>query len=572
MKKRLLALTLVLVMVLGLAACGKDKGDPNEIVIGDYTAYYTGAKIVEDYDGDDSIAIYFDFTNNSDEAASFLWSMYYTVKQNDAELEQSTVFVSEDSFDTLFDSSMEDVAPGETLEVALTYKLADPAAAVEIDFSDLFDKEKDHLTIDMATVTAGEVSAPAGNTADGSVVTYKATSMIADGAELGEDMLSMMGEFYVTVNGDGTAVLDCFGEVFTVEDTGSAFTIGGATYAEYTLDGDTMTLDMEGTEFVLTVTDEAYEIPEATEAEEEETSGKNGKVDKDEPEDYAFDADFAAGYAGDWHGVAEFYDCTGDYSDEDEMQCDIAARLVFDEDGYCTPYIRLCLDQPEEENLIVESLDYDEEYDCILINGTLNGKPLDPVESFIELEGEDVLYIGATYDDGSGDVFNILGCLRRLDDQWDYENDYPYIVQEGVDYYMGMSFEERIELFGYDTSLIPELSGNVVSDAQEDEEEPAADAAEGIVELQQLKDWKAWLDEVNSYENEYYTPTYEECVEAMDGIEPAPYKVDDWDDEYQKYKWTTADGKNHIIMTAKPTDDGSGWRYHSISWSSGVNG
>ena len=160
MKKRLLALALVLVMVLGLAACGKDKGDPNEIVIGDYTAYYTHSEFVTDYDGDDAIAIYFDFTNNSDEDASFLWSMYYTLTQNGAEMEQATVFLSEDSFDTLFDAAMEDVAPGEMLEVALTYKLADKTAPVEIDFSDLFDKEKDHLTIDLATIGAEEAAAP----------------------------------------------------------------------------------------------------------------------------------------------------------------------------------------------------------------------------------------------------------------------------------------------------------------------------------------------------------------------------------------------------------------------------
>ena len=569
MKKRLLALALVLVMVLGLAACGdKDKGDPNEIVIGDYTAYYTHSEFVTDYDGDDAIAIYFDFTNNSDEDASFLWSMYYTLTQNGAELEQATVFLSEDSFDTLFDTAMEDVAPGEMLEVALTYKLADGEAPIEIEFTDLFDKEKEHLTIDLATVGAEGSTAPAEETENGDIVTYKAISMNADGEELGEDMLALMGDCYVTFNSDGTAVMDMFDDVFMLDYDGEQFTMMGVPFSDYTIEGDTLTFDMEGTEVVLTVTDEAYEVPEATETEEESSAG--GKFGKDEQEDYAFDAEFAAGYAGDWHGVAEFYDCTGDYSDEDEMQCDIAARLVFDEDGYCTPYIRLCLDQPEEENLIVESLSYDEEYDCILINGTLNEKPLDPVESFIELEGEDVLYIGAEYDDGSGDVFKLLGCLRRLDDQWDYENDYPYIVQEGVDFYMGMSFEERIELFGYDTSLIPELGG--VPGGTEVPEAPVVETAGGIVELQQLKDWKAWLDEVNSYENEYYTPTYEECVEAMDGIEPAPYKVDDWDDEYQKYKWTTADGKDHIIMTAKPTDDGSGWRYHSISWSSGVNG
>lgn len=143
MKKRLLALALALIMVLGLAACGKDQGDPNEIVIGDYTAYYTRSEFVTDFDGDDAIAIYFDFTNNSDEAASFLWSMYYTPTQNGAEMEQATVFLSEDSFDTLFDASMEDVAPGETLEVALTYKLADKESPIEIEFTDLFDKEKE---------------------------------------------------------------------------------------------------------------------------------------------------------------------------------------------------------------------------------------------------------------------------------------------------------------------------------------------------------------------------------------------------------------------------------------------
>ena len=269
MKKRLLAFALVLVMVLGLAACGKDKGDPNEIIIGDYTAYYTRSEFVTDYDGDDAIAIYLDFTNNSDEDASFIWSLYYTAKQNDVELEQATVFLSEDSFETLFDTSMEDVAPGETLEVALTYKLPDKTAPVEIDFSDLFDKETDHLTIDPATVGAESASAPAGDTAEGDAVTYKAASMITEGEELGEEMLSMMGDCYVTFNGDGTAVMDLFDEVFALDYDGEEFTMMGVSFADYTLDGDTLTFEMEGMEFVLTKTDEAYEVPAVTETPED---------------------------------------------------------------------------------------------------------------------------------------------------------------------------------------------------------------------------------------------------------------------------------------------------------------
>ena len=560
MKKRLSALAMALILLLGLAACGdKDKGDPNEIVIGDYTAYYTHSEFVTDYDGDNAIAIYFDFTNNSDEDASFLWSMYYTLTQNGTELEQATVFLSEDSFDTLFDTAMEDVAPGQMLEVALTYKLADKESPIEIEFTDLFDKEKEHLTIDLATVGAEDNTAPEEETENGDAVTYKAISMDVGGEELGEDMLALMGDCYVTFNSDGTAVMDMFDDVFVFNYDGEQFTMMGVPFSDYTIEGDTLTFDMEGAEVVLTVTEEAYEVPAVTMGAEEAEEEKVG---------YAFSSDIATTYAGDWHGMAEFYECTGDYSDEDELQCEIIARLVFDEEGYCTPYVRLCLSQSEDENFVIESLSYDEEYDCMLINGTLHEKPLDSVESFIELE-DGVLYIGAEYDDGSGDVFKLLGCLRRLDDQWDYENDYPYLPQEGVDFYMGKSFEEIVELYGYDTSLIPELGG--VPGGTEVPEAPVVETAGGIVELQQLKDWKAWLDEVNSYENEYYKPTYDECVEAMDGIEPAPRKEDQWEEDSRFYKWMTADEKEHIILTVKPDDSGT-WRYHSISWSGGLNG
>ena len=344
MNRKILAIALVLLMLLGLVACSKDEGDPNEIVIGDYTAYYTGSKILTDYDGDEAIAMYFDFTNNSKEDASFIWTMFYTVTQNGTEMEQATVFLSEDSFETLFDTTMEDVAPGATLEVVLTYKIKDKTTPVEIEFSDLLDNHKDKLTIDPSTVPAGEVSAPAEEPeeepeepaeepeepadavilpADGDNAVYKATAMIAEGTEMGADILEMMGDFYAVLRGDGTAVLDMFDSVLEMEYDGTEFTLSGVSFAPYTLDGDTMTIDLEGTEFILTLTDEPYEIPDATEIPD----------DAVEKVGYAFDTDIATNYAGDWHGMAEFYDCTGDYSDEDGMQCEIIARLVFDEEG-----------------------------------------------------------------------------------------------------------------------------------------------------------------------------------------------------------------------------------------------
>ena len=90
--KKVFALVLALVLVLGLAACGdKDKKieNPNLITIGDYQALYTGAYITADYEGDDALVASFTFTNNSDEPNSFMWAMFYTPMQGGVEMENS---------------------------------------------------------------------------------------------------------------------------------------------------------------------------------------------------------------------------------------------------------------------------------------------------------------------------------------------------------------------------------------------------------------------------------------------------------------------------------------------------
>lgn len=585
--KKVLAMLLVLVMVLGLAACG-DKEEkienPNLIKIGDYQALYTGAYVTKDYDGDDAIVASFTYTNNSDEAKSFMWAMFYTAMQGGVEMENSTIFVSADSYDYIGEDNLLDVDPGSSLDVALTYKLRNLTDPVVIGFSDLMDEETGEINIDVTKLevkTAPDAEPETGESLEtpavGGPVTYKLVSFTADGQELGADMVEMMGGGYMIFNGDGTGTFALFGENFPVTyDESTIDAVGDQ--LPYTVTDTGMEFEMDGATYVFEVTNETPELPTPEDGE------SGGKGSKDEKEGVAFDADFAEGYIGDWHGMAEFYDCTGDYSDEDELQVEIIARIVFDEDGYCEPYIRLCLSQPENENFVIDSMGYDEEYDCMLINGTLSEKPLDPVESFVELEG-DVLYIGATYDDGSGDVFNVLGCLRRLDDTaWDYENDYPYLPADGVEFYAGMTMEEIVELYGYDVSLLPSLTDGP-ADSGKQEEEPAKEetpagpelpfetgitSGDGIVELQQLKDFKEWVYGVNTYENNYYKPTYEECLEHM-GVDPAPSRPEKWEDDYVTYVWSTADGKDKLTLTLQPAEDGSGWIYKAISFTSGVN-
>jgi len=580
--KKTLALILALVFVLTLAACSKKKDEnPNLIEIDDYQALYTGAYITKDYDGDDAIVIPFTFTNNSDETQSFMWAMFYTAMQGGTELEVSTIFVSADSYDTLSDDTFTDVAPGASQDLALTYKLNNLTDQVVIEFSNLLESSTDELTIDVAnlqvktapdTATDGDSSDTDSSDADDQQtttdgpVTYKLTSFNVGGQVLDASVVDAMGGGYVVFNGDGSGMFSLFGDTFPITYDGEII-YTGSDQMPYTLTEKGIDFTMsDGTVYVMEITDET---PDLT------VTDNTGDDDDDtavQANGYAFDADIAAEYAGDWHGMAVFYDCTGDYSDNDDVTCEIIARLVFDEDGYCTPYIRLCLSEPEERNFVIESMDYDEEYNCMLINGTLIDMPLDPVESFVELDENGALYIGATYDDGSGDVFNVLGCLRHLDDEnWDYENDYPYLEQGALDFYRGKTFEEIVTLYNYDTSLIPALPEGTDTAVDAGTTDEPADSADGTVTLQQLKDWKNWLDAESCYETEYYKPTLDECVEAMGGVEPAPWKPEKWGDN-MIVKWTTADGKDHIILTLKPEDDGETFRYHSISWSSGVNG
>lgn len=151
--KKVLSLILAVFFMCSLTACGEDtKGSDNLLEIGDYLATYKSSKIVKDSDGNDAIAITYDYTNNSDAAQSFNWAFYTDIKQGESNLEFAVVFASEDSYDMLDDAMGTEVQPGETLEVTTTYKLKDLTTPVVVEFSDLFDENTDSLTIDMSTV------------------------------------------------------------------------------------------------------------------------------------------------------------------------------------------------------------------------------------------------------------------------------------------------------------------------------------------------------------------------------------------------------------------------------------
>ena len=154
-KTKTLCLLLAALMLLSsLTACGKDKEkDSNLIKLGDYELLYKGACIMEDSDGNDAIVLSLDFTNNSKENASYLWSVDETLMQNGTELEVATVYTDYDTFTTVIENQFEEVAPGATLEVQTAFVLNNASGEIEATFEELLGSKSGTITIDPSTLT-----------------------------------------------------------------------------------------------------------------------------------------------------------------------------------------------------------------------------------------------------------------------------------------------------------------------------------------------------------------------------------------------------------------------------------
>ena len=192
-KTKFFCLLLAALMLFSLTACGKDKtADSNVIKLGDYELLYKGACIMEDSDGNDAIVLTLDFTNNSKENASYLWSIDETVMQNGVELEVASIITDYDTFENAIDNQFTDVAPGTTLEVRTAYVLNDESSTVEATFEQMFGKKNGKITIDPSSLNR---ETPAADTT-GSEPTVDST-LTSDPVETDDALLDWWnGEWY----------------------------------------------------------------------------------------------------------------------------------------------------------------------------------------------------------------------------------------------------------------------------------------------------------------------------------------------------------------------------------------
>ncbi len=154
-KTRLSCLLLAVLMLVSITACGKNKtaADPNLLKIGDSTLLYKGAYITEDYDGNDALVLTLDYTNNGKSNASYLFNINESAMQNGIELEWATIFTDYDSYETLLDNQMKEVAPGATLEIGTAFVLPNTTDPVEVLFEQFIGTESSKLTIDLTTLS-----------------------------------------------------------------------------------------------------------------------------------------------------------------------------------------------------------------------------------------------------------------------------------------------------------------------------------------------------------------------------------------------------------------------------------
>ena len=151
-KTKLLCLLIAALMLLSLAACGKETAtEPNLIKLGDRELLYKGACIMEDSNGNDAVVLTLDFTNNGKENASYLWSVDETVMQNGVELEVASIITNYDTFETVIDNQFKEVAPGATLEVKTAFVLSDTTSEIKATFEELLGSKNGTITIDPST-------------------------------------------------------------------------------------------------------------------------------------------------------------------------------------------------------------------------------------------------------------------------------------------------------------------------------------------------------------------------------------------------------------------------------------
>ena len=138
--KKFTAVLLTALLAVSMVACSSEsssseqaEGPKDSGTLGEYEVAIKDCEVTQDYDGKDAVVITYEFTNNSDDDASFDVAMMTKVFQDGVELEHTSVYIDEESLEAVDGDCMKSIKPGNSLEVKTARALDNMSSPVEVE-------------------------------------------------------------------------------------------------------------------------------------------------------------------------------------------------------------------------------------------------------------------------------------------------------------------------------------------------------------------------------------------------------------------------------------------------------
>ena len=104
--------------------------------LGDFNIDIKECRLAKDYEGKDIVIVKYGFTNNGEDATSFMVALDDKVYQDGVGL--NTTFMAADSANYSSDNQMKDIKKGASIDVEVAYDLNDTVTDIEVEVKELF--------------------------------------------------------------------------------------------------------------------------------------------------------------------------------------------------------------------------------------------------------------------------------------------------------------------------------------------------------------------------------------------------------------------------------------------------
>lgn len=112
--------------------------------LGDYSVEIVSCRLAKDYEDKPAVIVKYKFTNNSDEATSFMLAFSDKVYQSGIELSGAVIIDDKANFDS--QNQLKEIKKGATIEVETAYTLNDTTTDIEVEVEELFSFNSKKIT------------------------------------------------------------------------------------------------------------------------------------------------------------------------------------------------------------------------------------------------------------------------------------------------------------------------------------------------------------------------------------------------------------------------------------------